>query len=560
MASDHRAPESDTAPSSDTAPQSRMSSGSDTTGLLPMARHRQIGVIATLLGVAGTLISLMGSWIPSLWGDEAASLMASTRPLPSLFSMLDHVDAVHGTYYLGLHFWIEAFGASPFALRLPSALAVGATVAAVVLVAGRLSTRSVAIVAGVICCVLPRVTYMGEEARSFAFSAAIAAWLTVLLIEVLRRPRPPLLLWVTYGLLLTLGIYVFLYLVLFVLVHALILARAHLPWTFLRAWLFTTAGALLLASPLFVLAYLERAQIAYLGGESEVSFSTLTVGLWFGSDWLAVVAWLLIAVALGVRLRAWWGTRRSDAHTDPGSDRGTGPARLTPLPSLEFVAVCWLVVPTTVLVLMQLVFAGFTARYSSDSAPAAALLMSCGLVWIARDRRWWIVVGTALIVALAVPVYLQQRGPYAKNDSDWAEISAVMQHHAVAGDAVVFDETARPSRRPRLAMHTYPAGFVGLRDVTLDVPAVDTDTWYDRAYPIDTAISLGRLEGVDRVWLIEYSEPGHTDSYGVDALTRAGFTASDQIRTHRSVITLYTVPSHTVPSHTVPSDAAPSAG
>lgn len=490
-----------------------------------------------MLALAGTLISLTGSWIPSLWGDEAASLMASTRPLPSLFNMLGHVDAVHGTYYLGLHFWIDVFGTSPFALRFPSALAVGATVAAVVLLSDRLGTRTVAVVAGVICCVLPRVTYMGEEARSFAFSAAIAAWLTLLLIEILRRRRPPALLWVSYGLLLAVGIYVFLYLVLFVCVHALILARAHQPRPILRAWFAASCGALVLAGPVFVIAFLERAQISYLGADSEASFSTLTVGLWFGSVWFAIAAWALIVLAVGVRLRRFWLNRRQTAlaPTDTLIEQSA-------LPSLEFVAACWLVLPTALLVVMQLVFAGFTARYSSFSAPAAAVLMASGLVWLARNRRWRIVVGTALIVALAIPVYLEQRGPYAKNDSDWAEISAVMHQHALPGDAVVFDETVRPSRRPRLAMHTYPAGFEGLRDIALDIPAADNDTWYDRAYPIATAIALGKLDGTQRVWLIDYSMPGHTDDYGVSALSAAGFTATEHFHTHRSVITLYSSP------------------
>ena len=385
-----------------------------------------------------------------------------------------------------------------------------------------------------ICCVLPRVTYMGEEARSFACSAAIAAWLTFLLIEVLRRPHPPLLFWLAYGLLLPLGIYVFLYLVLFVPVHALILARARASRPVMRGWLVTCAGALLLAGPLFVLAFLERAQISYLRDDSEAGFTTLTVGLWFGGVWFAVVAWGLIGVALGVRMRRGILTRRGrpTARIPYRADVPTAP-------SLEFVAACWLVVPTALLLLLQLVFAGFTARYSSYSAPAAAVLMASGLVWIARNRRRRILVGAALVVALAIPIYLAQRGPYAKNDSDWAAISAVLQQNTTPGDAVVFDETVRPSRRPRLAMHTYPAGFVGLRDVALSRAAVDNNTWYDRAYPIETAITLGRLDGSDRVWLIDYFSPGTVDSYGVGALTSLGFTATRQFRTHRSVIILY---------------------
>ena len=59
------------------------------------------------LGTLATVVSLLGSWIPSLWGDEAASAMSAQRSIPSLFRMLGHVDAVHGTYYLGLHAWVQ---------------------------------------------------------------------------------------------------------------------------------------------------------------------------------------------------------------------------------------------------------------------------------------------------------------------------------------------------------------------------------------------------------------------------------------------------------------------
>src|SRR6185312_5693405 len=72
---------------------------------------------AVSLGLITTVIVAIGSWIPSLWGDEAASVLSAERPLPSLFRMLGHVDAVHGTYYFLLHFWVALFGASPFSVR-----------------------------------------------------------------------------------------------------------------------------------------------------------------------------------------------------------------------------------------------------------------------------------------------------------------------------------------------------------------------------------------------------------------------------------------------------------
>ncbi len=503
---------------------------------MPITRARPvlgIAQIAVLLGAAGTLLSSLGSWIPSLWGDEAASVMSATRPLPSLFAMLGHVDAVHGTYYLGLHAWVSVFGTSPFSLRFPSAIAVGLTITALVLIAARLSTTQVAVTAGVIACLLPRITYMGEEARPFAFSAAIAAWLTLLLIELLRRPNPPRRLWVAYGLLFALGIYVFLYMVLFALVHAIIILRARPGRRFMVRWSLVSAIAILATGPIFFWAIKERKQIAYLSmGDDQVTPESILVWLWFGTPWFAILAWFLILVAFAAGIHRWW--TRKELRTAPPT------AALFPLPSLEFVAASWLLVPTAVLATSTLFWAGFTARYASNSAPAAALLMAVGLVWISRRKRWIVAAGTVLVLLAAVPIYLSQREPNSKNDSDWAEISAVMGEHATVGDAVVFDEGTRPSRRPRLALHTYPAGFEGLVDVTLRTPFTKNSTWYDRAYSIEDATALGRLDGVHRLWLVEYGTPTETDTYGIAALEALGFTRSAQFTTHRSVIYEFT--------------------
>lgn len=503
-------------------------------GTFSIRSHRppRAAQLAALLGVAGTLVSLLGSWVPSLWGDEAASLMSATRPLPSLFAMLGNVDAVHGTYYLGLHAWISLFGSSPFSLRFPSAIAGGLAVTALVLVAARLSTTRVAVTAGVIACLLPRVTYMGEEARPFALSAALAAWLTLLLVELLRHHSPPRRLWIAYGLVFTLGIYVFLYFALFALVHAIILLRTRRNRLLIKRWFWVITIAVAAASPVIYWAVRERSQIAYLGNGNQVTIHSILVSLWFGTPWFAVFAWLLILVGLAASVHRRWGRKRVRS-----ARASTAPPEL---PSLEFVAAAWLLVPTAVLVASNIFWAGFTARYASDSAPAAALLMASGVAWIGARRRWIVAAGTLLVVVASLPTYLSQREPHSKNNSDWADISRVLGAQASVWDAVAFDEQVRPSRRPRLALHTYPAGFEGLLDVTLRTPYSQSSTWYDRSYSVEEAAALGRLDKVHHLWLVEYATPTHTDTYGIAALENLGFSKAAQFATHRSVIYEFT--------------------
>jgi mannosyltransferase len=143
---------------------------------------------------------------------------------------------------------------------------------------------------------------------------------------------------------------------------------------------------------------------------------------------------------------------------------------------------------------------------------------------------------TLLTVVATVPIYLSQRTPYAKNGSDWAEVSSTIGSHAHAGDAIVFDDGARPSRRPRLALHTYPAGFAGLKDVTLKTPYQHSSTWYDRTYTVPAAEKLGRFNTVSRVWLVEYVTSGKSDTYGLSDIKSMGFTVTATYKTHSSLI------------------------
>lgn len=477
---------------------------------------------------------MLGSWIPSLWGDEVTSVMSAQRPVGSLFVMLGHVDAVHGTYYLGLHAWGAAFGFSPFAVRLPSALAVGLATAAVVLLADRLRSRRVAVLVGLVCAILPRVTYMGEEARSYAFSAAVAAWLTLILILALSKPRPSNLLWAVYGTTLAMGVYLFLYTVLFAAVHLIVVIASRVSRRTVLGWAIATVSALAAASPVVIAAILERAQISYLGVTPQLSPSTLFSGLWFGTWVFATIAWLMIAVAV-------WGEARRRVQISQAVGGGALFQSGRRLPTLVFLSLAWLLVPTLLLVGVHSFVPDFTARYVSFCAPAAAALIACGIDEFFRVRRLLGVTAGLLVVILALPVYLSQRTPYAKNQSDWSQISAAVGRNAKPGDAVVFDESTRPSRRPRLAMHGYPEGFHHIRDLTLRTRFQEATTWHDVAYTVSEAAAHARFAGVDRVWLIEYApSPDRADSYGQRDLTRLGFRqGAAPIHTHRGLIALY---------------------
>jgi mannosyltransferase len=482
----------------------------------------QLGPTAVAFAIAAAGLSVAGSWIPSFWGDEAASLMSAQRPLPSLFTMLGNVDAVHGTYYLLLHFWIDAFGASPFSARLPSALAVGVAVAGTVVLAGRLAGTRAALFAGVVAMLLPRLTSVGTETRSFAFTAALAIWLTVLLVQLVgpgRRHGG----WALYTLLVAASAYLFLFSLLIPLAHALALAYAPATRRMLRAWLASMAAGTVLAAPILVWGFLERNQISYLSHRSAASWYPVVVGQWFGNPVYAAMVLVLLVAAAAIAVFQWNARGRRTRVLGHA-----GPARL----NIVVLAGAVAFVPPAVLLIANIFGAVYTNRYLAMSAPAVAVLI--GFLLSRIPRAWGIVALLALTLS-AIPSYLQQRTPFAKNDSDWAQVAEIVGSRATTGDAVVFDDATRPSLRLRLALHTYPRAFAGLNDITLNVPYAENTWWWDKTYKVKTVAD--RFKAVNRVWLLEYRPAGQPpDTYGLADLRALGFDVAATYPGHRSVV------------------------
>ncbi|MBK5238813.1 MAG: hypothetical protein JJE28_06855, partial [Actinomycetales bacterium] len=246
-------------------------------GAAQVARWLGAGWASVILGVLATVLVAAGSGIPSMWGDEAASVMSAERPLATLWPVLARVDAVHGVYYVLLHFWIDVFGASAFSVRFPSALAIGFATAGLVLLANRLGGLRLGVVAGLVFMIIPRATYMGAEARSYALSAAIAVWLTLLLVAMIHRgyqshqPRDrrrarilAIAGWVLYAVGLTAGISIFLYLAFLAVAHLAVVLLLRSTRATMLAWAISAAVAAGMILPFVLDVIAQRQQVAFL--------------------------------------------------------------------------------------------------------------------------------------------------------------------------------------------------------------------------------------------------------------------------------------------------------
>jgi len=456
-----------------------------------------------IAGILAVIITALWSWVPSLWGDEAASDLSAQRSLPSFLHEITHVDAVHAVYYAGLHLWVALAGTSPFALRFPSAVAVGVAAAGVVVLA-RLFTREwrLPLIAAALTAALPRLDFAGIEARGYAWTAAFAVWIMIVAVATLQGRITPTRGWTWFAVLGGVGTALNLYLGSLVFITGFLAALWRGERTQLRHWAVAGAVALALASPVIVFGALERKQVAFLAHRSVPPHAWL-VNQWFGYSLFAVIGWLalLAAVALVVLRRR------------PELDRGLGA-----------VALLWAGVPSAFLIGTISTLHNYTPRYLTFTAPAVALLMALAIDAVFRH---WKPAGVAVLTAVllaAVPSYVSQRTPNAENESDWGQVGAVIAANAQPGDQIAFDATVRPSRRPQNAWRTYPQDFQNVSVPQLVTPYWARTSWSDHLMTIEDAASQHLFTtGTVFAVIADFPDEGVIDTGGIPALEAAGY-------------------------------------
>lgn len=403
-----------------------------------------VAALATVIGAA---------WAcrPSLWFDEGATISAAAnRTLPELWRLLGHIDAVHGLYYLAMHGWYAIFPATEFWSRLPSALAVGTAAAGVTVFTRNFTPRATAVCAGVVFAVLPRITWAGMEARSYAFAVAAAIWLTVLLVAAARRNRARL--WVGYALGLALSILLSANLILLVTVYAValpLLVPAGARKSPAIRWAVASAAAVGSVAPFLLFAHGQVFQVNWISPVSwHYAFDIVLRQYFDHSVPFAVLTAVLVVSAAAVRL--------SGAPAPAGATR-----------NLLVLCAAWVLLPTALVVLYSAVVEPiYFPRYLILTTPAVAVIMAICIAAIAR-RPWPMAAVVLLFAVAAVPNYLFiQRWPYAKEGWDYSQVADLIGSHASPGDCLLVDNTVGWRPGPvRALLATRPGAFRSLIDV-----------------------------------------------------------------------------------------------
>lgn len=449
------------------------------------------------IALFATAVSAAWACRPSLWFDEGATISAAaSRTLPELWRLLGHIDAVHGVYYLLMHGWFALFPPTEFWSRFPSALAIGAAAAGVTVFTRQFTPgRGTAVCAGVVFAILPRITWAGMEARSYAMSAAAAIWLTALFVAAVRRHRSRL--WVGYAVALMVSILLSLNLILLVLVYA-----AMLPLVAPKGsrkfpaiwWAASTAVALGAMTPFIVFAHGQAFQVNWLFPVSWHYAFDITQRQYFDhSVPFAVLSAVIMVAAVAARL--------AGAPAPPGDMR-----------RLLTICIAWMVLPTAAVVIYSAVGEPmYFPRYLILTTPAMAVVLAICIITVGR-RAWLIAALVALFVGAAVPDYLfVQRWPYAKEGWDYSQVADLISSHAAPGDCLMVDNTVPWRPGPiRALLATRPAAFRSLIDVERGVYGPKVGSLWDGHVAV--WLTTAKINKCPAIWTItnkDNSLPDH---------------------------------------------------
>jgi len=332
------------------------------------ARYAPAGAAALAMVVLGWWGLARGS---AMGNDEVATRWAALLSLRDLAHLLNNQDAVHGLYYLLMHWW-AAVGSSPEVLRIPSVLAMTVAVAIVALLTRRLTGSGWAgLFAGLVMALTPMISFYAQTARSYAMVLACVVAATLVLVRALdaeaagdARQRA-VRWWLGYGALVVAGGYLNEMSLLMLAAHAVTVLVARPGRTVLRRWALTAAVSVVLVAPLILISVREDGAVTWIPRPGLTALRVLFHD-YFGST--TGIALLLLACAvlavLPAAAPAWW--------------RGGV--------SLPSVAAPLLVVPALVLILESLTARPlYVDRYVLYGEAGAAMLAGAGL-W--RAGQW----------------------------------------------------------------------------------------------------------------------------------------------------------------------------
>jgi mannosyltransferase len=477
------------------------------------------------------VVTLYRIGVPSFTRDEGATLLAVHRSFPQMIRMLGNVDVVHTEYYALIWVVSRLAGSSELAARAPSAVALAVAAGVVTLLGQRLVSGRAGLAAGLLFAAFPSVSFFAEDAREYALVTALATIASYFLIRALQAatpseaavarqpagPRPGdegtgpratggfqggrsprqygwLVGYAAAMALLGLGNILSL---LLIAAHAVTVAVWHRFYRgpgqpFVLRWLASVAAAVIVASPVAIIASGQAHQVQWIKPPGLVAIIAMAGLIGPQPMFFIVVAVVVIALVTSLvpgrsQLRADW------------------PAGLWGL------AVPWLFLPPALLFTVSVIHLThplYVFRYIAFCIPAAALLAGTALAALARAAVGWAVAVAALIVIVVAGLGVQgsERLPTG-HGYDIRLADQAVASHARPGDALMNVRYWPPSWGggvERGMEGEYPYGLARLHDISQALGPVPSATLGGTfARP---SVENHRLATVTRLWVASWSK------------------------------------------------------
>jgi mannosyltransferase len=468
-------------------------------------------------------LGLWGLDRDSLYSAECATFWAAQLSWPDFYHLISHVDAVHGLYYVIVHF---AFflGHNDVVMRLPSVVgAVGAVLLTYLLTTRLGGSRVLAFAAAGLTALAPTMSRYAQSGRSYALVTMVTLLAGLALVRAVQRDArgapgwSVARAWLLYGVALTVSGYLHeLSLVLLALAHGVTLLWARVRARTVRNWVLAAGAAAVLLTPLALLSMREDAAVSWIprpGLRSVVDLGRF----FFGSSWTVVVVLAGLAVLGAVAGRV---------PARPGL-----PGRFT---LTAFAVPLLLLPPMALLVESRLAKPLYDSRYVLFCLPAAMMLAAAGLARLLRlvprlgtSRLVWLPVVVA-VVATGVVQWRDQQWLRTPDSRSWNLLQAadILHGHVRTGDGVDF-----VPRSYNYLEQVYPWAVAGAQDFRRKRGPAASGTLHGLAR---TGPPLRRaMLAHDRIWVVG------------DAAILSGHHGRDRLRMlHRYYIRRATYPFH----------------
>jgi len=435
---------------------------------LQVAQARRLVLVFGPAAISTVVMLAVGAYRlgrPALGWDELATLSAAERPLPAVARLATHMDGVLAPYYGFMHFWIQAFGTSETALRLPSLLAVAAGVGIAAELGRRLFGWFAGLLTGLMLTLIPSLTFYAQEARPYGFAFCFATLATLLVYRARRLG------WVCYGLALALAGLSHMLTLLIVLGHAVIVVnrgrRLLLPW------LIAVVVAVLPVLPFAWFGLHQKdTQLSWMPPPTLTSVPTAPAGVLGaylnGSQAAGVVTamtFLLIGMALLVR--------------------GRGIAVVVELGTLA-------VLPAAILLGVSLIIDPiWMPRYALSSVVPLALLAAAALAGpppvVVTKALPRVAVAVVLLAVLAHPAQPAVRTTGAHVGGDYRAMARVLTALSGPQDAILYGDGSVWALRG--AVDYYVPKSARPTDVLLRTPAVSRNALSAAERPVQGTLS-----------------------------------------------------------------------